>query len=716
MPEQHFILSGRGKQMGLIAPKDKGYIGGITKLRFDQHVSNLSIKVNGVYFHAEEGDTGPSETFSVDLNGIAPDTSLTLDVSYRKTDGTTGADSIIVWKPRHDLGGMGATVIREGNDINGVFFKFWLPKVKDVFIHGCFNGWKDKNRLDQLGDTGYWFGFSCDARPGDDYRFFVYGLDGKNDEVSDPAARKTIKTRFNEPNDAQDANAVIVDPAAFLWRHDRYFAAERHDFRRMVIYQAHWGTFLRTGSGDLPYETFVTQSPGASLDDKRASVRNKLQYVQDLGFTAIELLPIHEANGDKNAGYDPSFFFAVESTYGSPDDLRMLVDEAHGIGLSVILDSVINHLTADPTRSSFSQEFIRGWYIRENAPWSNHRQWEGSDWGPDPDYDRYEIRNLLTDCMLMYVDEFHVDGIRFDATTTIPRDALKDMIGCLRGNSRTCGTYLIAEHITDDPLPYIVGDIGFHGGWYKPAFFTAMDGILQRLGRGDLDSVRKVFETDYQGEPSTAIKYITGSHDENWVSHKGRATASRLGGSGNLYVRMKMRLGWSLAACSLGTPMMFMGTECLEDAGWDNSSGYGAMNWYPETGSNGANFKQMIRDINRLRHDHAALRGGNIDAKLVHWDNDNGVVAYKRWDQSGGVFLIVINVSDRNWGAREYQVQSETPNSVWHECFNSQYVNYGGWTGACNSDPAFYPRAGVSGLLQGMNLAKWCLLILRKEG
>lgn len=702
--------------MGLISPKDQEYIGGLTKLRFDEHISDLSLTINGVFFHAEEGDAGPSDVFTVDLNSIVPDTRLSVNVSYRKEDGTPCSESIVVWKPRHDLGGMGATVIRHGSNINGVFFKFWLPKVKDVFIRGSFNDWKDINRLDQLGDTGYWFGFSCDARPGDDYRFFVYGLDGNYDEVSDPAARRTIKTRYNEPNDAQDANAVIVDPAAFEWRHDHAYMEERKDFRRMVIYQAHWGTFLRTGTGNQPYETFVDQAHSATPDDMRASVRTKLEYVRDLGFTALELLPIHEANGDRNAGYDPSFFFAVESAYGVPDDLRMLVDEAHGLGLAVIFDSVINHLTADLSRSSLSQEFIRGWYIRENAPWSNHNQWGGSDWGPDPDYDRHEIRNLLTDCMVMYVEEFHVDGIRFDATTTIPRDALKDMIGRMRGDSRTSGTYLIAEHLTDDPLPYVVGDIGFFGGWYKPAFDTAMGGILQKPGRGDLDSIRRVFETDYQGEPATAIKYPTGSHDEIWISHGGKATAARLGGAGDSYVQMKMRLGWSLAACSLGTPMMFMGTECLEDIAWDSDTGYGTMSWYPPTGSNGANFKKMILDINQLRRDHAALRGANIDTKMVHWDNENKVLAYKRWDQSGGIFLIVINVSDTNWGAREYQIQSDTPNSIWHECFNSQYVNYGGWTGACNSDPTFYPRADGSGLLQGINLAKWCLLVLKAQG
>jgi 1,4-alpha-glucan branching enzyme len=193
------------------------------------------------------------------------------------------------------------------------------------------------------------------------------------------------------------------------------------------------------------------------------------------------------------------------------------------------------------------------------------------------------------------------------------------------------------------------------------------------------------------------------------------ALAKRLGGASDPYVQMKMRLAWSLAVCSISAPMMFMGTECLDDTPWDTDDGYGTMGWLPPAGSPGGNFKQMIRDINLLRQAHRALRGANIDAKLVHWDDDNGVAAYKRWDQSGGVFLIVINISDHNWGAREYQVFTDSPGSVWHECFNSQFVDYGGWTGACNSDPSFYPRADGSGLLQGINVAKWCLLILKQQ-
>jgi hypothetical protein len=107
--------------MGLISPRNRGYVGGLTKLRFDGQVSDLNLTINGVRFHAEEGDSGPSDTFTVDFNGIAPDANLALGLSYREENGDMKADSLVVRKPRHDLGGMGATVIRVDNIVNGVY-------------------------------------------------------------------------------------------------------------------------------------------------------------------------------------------------------------------------------------------------------------------------------------------------------------------------------------------------------------------------------------------------------------------------------------------------------------------------------------------------------------------------------------------------------------------------------------------------------------------
>ncbi len=707
--------------MLLTEPLPQSYVGGETKLVFTGSITELDVSINGS--SAPINHSVPtSNTYTVSVNNLPTDTPLKITINYKES-GIEHSESITVYKPRHDLGGMGATVIRQNNSIIGTFFKFWLPKVEDVYVIGSFNNWAKNTRtfrLDQLGNSGYWYGFSPDARPGDDYKFFVRGFDGNESEVSDPAARDTIKTSHNEPDD-NDANAVIVDPTNFEWLYDSYYADRRRDLRQYIIYQAHWGTFFRQSSGSLDYEKFTE---GTSLSDKRFSVAQKLKHIAELGFTALELLPIHESNGATNAGYDPSFYFAVESAYGNPNDLRILVDEAHKLGLSVIFDAVINHLTADLSHSSFSQKFIQGWYIKENAPWSNHNLFGGSDWGPDPDFDRPEIRSLLTNCIRMYFNEYHVDGIRFDATTTIPKPALKEIIGQLQLEYGWQGKYLIAEHLTDDPFDYIVGDIGCNAGWYKPAFNEGIYRVVGSLGQGSLESLRQVFETNHDGQPQSAIKYLLGSHDENWESHGGKSAIHRFGGPFNNYSRMKMRLAWALNVCALGTPMMFMGTEYMTDRPWHDYFGYNGTNaiarpvpfvWEPSANSAEGKFMKMVRDINRLRTKVGALRTSNKQCKLVHVDNKNGVYTYKRWDYFGNVVLIVINISEGQWENREYQLYTDSPNSSWHEIFNSQYVNYGGWTGSGNSDPSFNPAADGKGLLQGINIPKWSLMILKQK-
>ena len=199
---------------------------------------------------------------------------------------------------------------------------------------------------------------------------------------------------------------------------------------------------------------------------------------------------------------------------------------------------------------------------------------------------------------------------------------------------------------------------------------------------------------------------------------------SRWGGSANTYAQMKMRLAWALNICSLGTPMMFMGTENMTDISWHNYYGYNGNNehtsgpgldWYPEAHSASGQFQQMIKDINGLRHWQGALQSDNVNCQLVHYDQDNGIAAYKRWDHQGSVLLIIINISGNEWQLREYRVRANTPHSHWHEVFNSQYVDYGGWMGSGNSDATFNPSADGAGLLQGINIPKWGLMILKQQ-
>lgn len=638
----------------------------------------------------------------------------------------------------HDLAGLGATVVRDSSSqlIVGTFFKFWLPQVREVIVLGTFNNWgkdasgtEDLRRLGfsltQLSNSGYWYGFTPDLRysptmPSEnEYKFYVIGLDGNDDWVADPISKDTVQ----RAPDVNDANALVVDWESFDWKYDSYYANERRDFRRFIIYQFHWGTFFRP-ENDLGYEEFNLGQ--TNFDDKRFAVAQRLKRISSMGFTAIELLPIHEANGATDAGYNPSFFFAVESAYGTPEDLRILVDEAHKLGLAVIFDVVVNHLTNDLSKSSFSQEFIRGWYSRDNAPWSNHRLFPGqSDWGPDPDFDRKEIRNIIFDCIQMYFTEYHIDGIRLDATTTIPRPALKEIVGRLLIENRRYGKFISAEHLTADPFPYIIDDIGCNSGWYKRAFENGLLRAVAQPIRGNFDALRDAFETNHQGLPETTIKYVLGSHDEIWMQNNESAAAiNRVGGTSNAFSRMKMRLAWAINACAFGVPMMFMGTEYMTDRRWDSFNGYNASNadanhvsfvWEPTSSSSEAQFMLMVKHINELRSRYVAMRNPNRDSQLVHVDNTNGVYAYKRWDGLGNVMLITINISDGQWQRRNYQFNTDTPNSFWHEVFNSQYVNYGGWSGSGNADSNFFPRTDENGLMQGINLPQWSLMVLKKQ-
>ncbi len=713
--------------MALQQPKNNDFVGGFTYLVFDEPMRDFDLTINDANFHYVKDDKG----YFVDLNYIIPGQPIHIVVSIPKEDEPsvqTVLNEVTVFKPSHDTGGMGATIIRnKAGQIIGTFFKFWLPEVRSVYVRGSFNNWLDKNRLNQIDHSGYWYGFSEQARPGDDYIFFVYVDDGQFDEVSDPAARATKKTRHNSDDD-NDANAIIIDSESYKWQFDTWYLPQRREFSKHIIYQLHWGTFLRADDRQPNFETFVA---GDNENTQRENIRWKLAYIQDLGFTAIAFLPLHQASGSYDAGYNPSFFFAIETAYSRAgnaltltDDLKMLIDEAHRLGLAVFFDAVINHLSKDYNRSSFSQNFLKDYYIKENAPWSNNNLWGDEDWGPDPDFDRTEIRNLLGDCIRMYFEEYHIDGVRFDATKTIPDHALKPMIGKLIDEYKTQGKFLIAEHIDYNPFPYIIEDIGFNACWYQPAYNLSYSSIFGYGKQGSLSDLRTLFETDADGNQTTALKYILGSHDEVWIKRKGIPSIVKLGGANNFYALSKIRLAYALNTCSLGVPMLFMGTENLAPIIWDNYDGYNGangttpgqgMDWQPAENSAAWQFKKMIKQLNQLHTESGAFRFGNNECELVHYDESNGILGYKRWDYSGCVLLIIINISDNQWEHKDYQINCGIMNSVWREIFNTQVEDFGGWQNSGNSEPGFYPNADFAGLMQGINLPKWSLLILKQR-
>jgi len=229
------------------------------------------------------------------------------------------------------------------------------------------------------------------AAPGQEYRFLI----NNGEEVlerTDPYARMLSAQGW-----------PLVHSPAFDWE-GHQFLSSRIPLSELIVYELHVGTFVQNGS-----------SVGTFLD-----VVSRLDYLQELGINAIELMPVVEFRGEKNWGYDPLHSFAIERTYGTPEDLKTLVREAHKRGIEVFLDVLFNHFYGNGENYLFRFDghddvFIDGVYFYEDG----ERLY--GPWGPRPNFDLPEVRRYFLDNLVMWMVEYGMDGFRWDSTVCIRR-------------------------------------------------------------------------------------------------------------------------------------------------------------------------------------------------------------------------------------------------------------------------------------------------------
>ena len=280
----------------------------------------------------------------------------------------------------------------------GTTFRVWAPetdRVEIIFEDGT-------SPLALRKKENYHEGTSRGAKPGALYRCRLNG----EQTFPDPASRF-------QPEGVHGPSQII-DPSAFQWSDAGWEGLPRES---LVFYELHVGTFSPAG--------------------KFAGVRERLTYLKSLGITAIELMPVADFPGDRNWGYDPAALYAPSRAYGRPDDLRRLVDEAHQAGMAVFLDVIYNHLGPDGAYvAAFGPMFTK----RHHTPWGAaiNLDDEGSD----------GVRGLIIDNALHWLNEYHLDGLRLDATHAMIDDRpthilaeLSEAVAGLEGRER----YLIAE-------------------------------------------------------------------------------------------------------------------------------------------------------------------------------------------------------------------------------------------------------------------------------
>lgn len=304
-------------------------------------------------------------------------------------------------------------------------FSVWAPdvaKVELVLENGVEPRPTAHVRRLTRDERGYWSARFDDLRPGTLYR---YRLNGSSDQTfPDPASRF-------QPQGVHGPSA-IVDPGMYKWR-DAAWRPPR--LERLVFYEVHVGTFSPEG-------TFA----GAAA---------RLPYLADLGVTAIEIMPIADFPGARNWGYDGVALFAPARCYGTPDDLRALVDRAHHYGVAVFLDVVYNHFGPDAAYAPvFSTHFLSE---RRSNPWGRAINFNGPH--------STEVRRFFIDNALHWIDEYHIDGLRLDATHAIidegPRHFLAELTTTVRSIAGDHVLFIAEDHRNLARLTEPVRDGGY---------------------------------------------------------------------------------------------------------------------------------------------------------------------------------------------------------------------------------------------------------------
>lgn len=594
---------------------------------------------------------------------------------------------------------MGANLLTGG----GAAFRVWTPNSSSVRLKIRADGASGYTELPLARDPGngaYWSADVANVSAGHRYRFRMtnsgIGSDNPGGEFEhvDPYARDVESS-------ALSADGFVVNPHF----HFRPFVTPR--FEDFIIYQLHVGSFA--GLND--------NVSVLNFSARFADIIPKLGRIADLGFNAIQMLPTGEYPGDRNEGYAPTNFFAPESAFGTPADLRVLVDECHARGLAVILDVIYNHV---PDSDSNLWQFDGN---KGNGGGGIYFQGTRSEnFGERLGIDRTEVRTFFLDNARMWFREYGVDGLRFDSAHNVaPDSALHELISAIAAEFPA--KLLIAEHNNQN---FCLAQHPFGAAWD----LSSADDFRAILQARDVAGLGRRIDFEGVALAFKLIRYLLGSHDQVFADYERRGGeisggdhpfnryfVERVGGvmvgRDDWTARAKARLGWALNVAMPGTPMMFMGGEVHHHGYWDPDTDVFGDHRFDHAltrDTPGIEMQALVRDVNNLRWKRPALRA-NGRPLFTHVDVDNGVLAFKRFNADGDVLLVVVNLGERQFDDATYGVNLGGDGGIWEEIFNSQSPQYGGWRDSGNF--LAFPSVESDGRIY-IRLPKLGVLIFRK--
>ncbi len=590
---------------------------------------------------------------------------------------------------------MGATLVD-----GGATFRVWAPRAVAVYINGTFGGVPQLTQTpDQLmakDNLGYWTGFIAGARDGDPYKFYVVGTDGRPGFKRDPYARElAVDSPF--PN----CSCLIRNSLVYPW-HDQAFLTP--DFSNMVAYQLHIGTYAPRALG---------------LGSTFLDVISKIEYLQALGVNVLQPLPIVEFETTYSMGYNGSDYFSPDFGYvvydqttlvdhlvtvnrlftakqqpslsldqisSGANQLKAMIDLCHLYGIAVVFDVVYNHaggFEGDDHALYFWDRTLNG--NNNNSLYFTDQGWAGglsfALWNRD-------VRQFLINNAVYYLDEFHVDGFRYDEISVLVRlneqpgwgfcQDLTDTVRYVKRRAIQNAEFwpVSAAVVTPRNQSGAGFDVTQHDGLRDSLRAAIAQASFGAAAQVNLDAMAQNL---YPSQMPDAWRGVTCIENHDIVKVGAQSRIARLADGSNArswYARSRSRLATAVLLTAPGIPMLFMGQEFLEDKQWSDDPESANLIYWDGVQSGQkpmVDHLRLTQDVIRLRWRQPALRGPLV--RVFHVHNQNRVLAFHRWlDGRGRDVIVVASLNDTPF--YNYDIGFPTAGR-WLEVFNTDV--YDNW-------------------------------------
>jgi 1,4-alpha-glucan branching enzyme len=559
--------------------------------------------------------------------------------------------------------------------VRGVHFAVWAPNAKRVSLVGDFNAWDGRwHQMRVLGSSGVWELFVPGLAPGEKYKFEVKAPSGHLYLKADP---------FGFYSELRPGTASIVcDLSGYQW-HDGDWLQRRPKRsplnEPMLIYEVHLGSWMRSPSEG--HRTLTYRELAEKLVD----------YVVEMGYTHIELLPVSEHPLDESWGYQITGYYAPTSRYGTPQDFMYFVDRCHQRGIGVIMDWVPAHFPRD----AHGLAWFDGTALYEHA---DPRLGEHRDWGTLIfNYGRNEVRNFLQANALYWFDQYHLDGLRVDAVASMlyldysrkagewlpnkygGNENLEAIDFIKRTNELVYGQFpgilMIAEEstaFTGVSKPVYLGGLGFGFKWNM----GWMNDLLLYFSK---DCVHRKY---HQSLITFALLYafsenfiLVLSHDE--VVHGKRSLLNRMPGDDwQRFANLRSLLAFM--AGHPGKKLIFMGGEFGQSNEWYSQV---SLDWHLLQYETHQGIRRLAKDLNKLIRSEPALYELDADWHGFEWidfhDADSSIVSFLRRSKDPAAAPVIFVANFTPVVRDTYRVGVPGPGR-YHEILNTDATCYGG--------------------------------------